>query len=109
MTWQKGRGPGWGGPRRGPGWGGPPKGAGHGGPAKGPGKGRAWAPRRPDPAKVAKAEDMLARLYLLATRATDEGTRLRAAVAVLDRIEGKPLALVVQVTDPDLMPAAPVD
>ena len=47
-------------------------------------------------------------LYLLATRATDEGTRLRAAVAVLDRIEGKPLALVVTRDMADLMPADPL-
>ncbi len=96
MTWPKGNGPGWGGPRRGDGWGGPAKGAGTGGPARGPGRGGdAWRPQPAEPEAEAAAQEMMQKLYDLATQAPDECVQVRAASALLDRLEGKPVARVV--------------
>ena len=91
MTWPPGNGPGWGGPARGAGWGGPARGA-----TTMPGRGdsRRIAARR------AKAEAIRARLYDLAMDAPDERTALAAADALLDRLEGKPVAMILTATSP---------
>lgn len=105
MTWPVYRPPGgagFGGPAKGAGWGGPARGAGHGGPAKGPGRFPGRGDSRRIAARNAACDELRGRLYAIATTAPDEGTQLRAAVALLDRIEGKPLARAVVLGNPDL-------
>ncbi|MGC8476311.1 MAG: hypothetical protein ACP5NP_08155 [Acetobacteraceae bacterium] len=46
----------------------------------------------PAPTAAAAAEAMLARLYQLATASPDETIRMSAAEALLDRLQGKPVA-----------------
>ena len=91
MTWPPGNGPGWGGPARGAGGGGPAKGA-----SAMPGRGdsRRIAARR------AKQDLLRAKLYDIAMTAPDERTGLAAASALLDRIEGKPVAMILTTPSP---------
>lgn len=94
-----GWGPGWGGPARGMGWGGPPKGAGWGGEARHPRAGRGHNSGDYD-----EREERLRRLlYDLAFNAANQMVQLAAANALLDRIEGKPVARTVTVNPATLL------
>lgn len=101
MAWRgNGSGHGWG---KGPGWGGPARGTGS--------KAAKAAPFVPsncaaigehDFSRSARRQELLDKLFVLARTADDDATRVSAAVAWLNRYEGKPVAMTAHASAADL-------
>lgn len=88
---------------RGPGWGGPARGAGTASlkaPKFGPGNRNAAGPH--DMTGHRRRQELLDKLETLAFTAENEDTQLYAAVAWLNRVEGKPLARIANLEQGDV-------